>query len=158
MAFGQKVLSRVKSALMFDPRSDAPVTRRVAFVIEPNTKTEGKAPEAGAAISGAAELILRVETAAQAIWGAEAHVVSLGDTGVPLSCGPSRVEVKIEARARSEGEMKHLISLLREEARVICDRRRLIITEEQISERVVKPGTPEPVIETVTEETRIYSV
>ena len=41
--------------------------------------------------------------------------------------------------------MKHLISLLREEARVICDRRRLIITEEQISERVVKPGTPEPV-------------
>lgn len=110
MAFGQKVLSRVKSALMFDPRSDAPVTRRVAFVIEPNTKTEGKAPEAGAAISGAAELILRVETAAQAIWGAEAHVVSLGDTGVPLSCGPSRVEVKIEARARSEGEMKHLIS------------------------------------------------
>lgn len=95
MAFGQKVLSRVKSALMFDPRSDAPVTRRVAFVIEPNTKTEGKAPEAGAAISGAAELILRVETAAQAIWGAEAHVVSLGDTGVPLSCGPSRVEVKI---------------------------------------------------------------
>lgn len=56
MAFGQKVLSRVKSALMFDPRSDAPVTRRVAFVIEPNTKTEGKAPEAGAAISGAAEL------------------------------------------------------------------------------------------------------
>jgi hypothetical protein len=26
MAFGQKVLSRVKSALMFDPRSDAPVT------------------------------------------------------------------------------------------------------------------------------------
>lgn len=85
-------------------------------------------------------------------------MVSLGDTGVPLSCGPSRVEVKIEARARSEGEMKHLISLLREEARVICDRRRLIITEEQISERVVKPGTPEPVIETVTEETRIYGV
>ncbi|MBM6984487.1 MAG: hypothetical protein I3J00_11465 [Mesosutterella multiformis] len=158
MAFGQKVLSRVKSALMFDPRSDAPVTRRVAFVIEPNTETEGKAPEAGAAISGAAELILRVETAAQAIWGAEAHVVSLGDTGVPLSCGPTRVEVKIEARARSEGEMKHLISLLREEARVICDRRRLIITEEQISERVVKPGTPEPVIETVTEETRVYGV
>ena len=151
MAFGQKVLSRVKSALMFDPRSDAPVTRRVAFVIEPNTETQGKAPEAGAAISGAAELILRVETAAQAIWGAEAHVVS-------LSCGPTRVEVKIEARARSEGEMKHLISLLREEARVICDRRRLIITEEQISERVVKPGTPEPVIETVTEETRVYGV
>lgn len=59
MAFGQKVLSRVKSALMFDPRSDAPVTRRVAFVIEPNTETQGKAPEAGAAISGAAELILR---------------------------------------------------------------------------------------------------
>ena len=46
MAFGQKVLSRVKSALMFDPRSDAPVTRRVAFVIEPNTETQGKAPEA----------------------------------------------------------------------------------------------------------------
>ena len=70
MAFGQKVLSRVKSVLTFDPRSDAPVTRRVAFVIEPNTETQGKAPEAGAAISGAAELILRVETAAQAIWGA----------------------------------------------------------------------------------------
>ena len=158
MAFGQKVLSRVKSALMFDPRSDAPVTRRVAFVIEPNTETQGKAPEAGAATSGAAELILRVETAAQAIWGAEAHVVSLGDTGVPLSCGPSRVEVKIEACARSEGEMKLLISLLREEARVICDRRRLIITEEQISERVVKPGTPESVTETVTETTRVYGV
>lgn len=88
MAFGQKVLSRVKSALMFDPRSDAPVTRRVAFVIEPNTETQGKAPEAGAAISGAAELILRVETAAQAIWGAEAHVVSLGDTrGARLAAG-----------------------------------------------------------------------
>ena len=43
--------------------------------------------------------------------------------------------------------------------RAICDRRRLIITEEQISERVVKPGTlPEPVIETVTEETRVYGV
>ena len=119
------MLSRVKSALMFDPRSDAPVTRRVAFVIEPNTETQGKAPEAGAAISGAAELILRVETAAQAIWGAEAHVVSLGDTGVPLSCGPSRVEVKIEACAR---------------------------------ERVVKPGTPESVTETVTETTRVYGV
>ena len=47
MAFGQKVLSRVKSVLTFDPRSDAPVTRRVAFVIEPNTETQGKAPEAG---------------------------------------------------------------------------------------------------------------
>ena len=77
---------------------------------------------------------------------------------LPYFLCESRVEVKIEACARSEGEMKLLISLLREEARVICDRRRLIITEEQISERVVKPGTPESVTETVTETTRVYGV
>lgn len=55
--------------------------------------------------------------------------------------------------------MKLLISLLREEARVICDRRRLIITEEQISERVVNAGNrPKSVTETVTETTRVYGV
>ena len=69
-------------------------------------------------------------------------MVSLGDTECTLSCRPSRVEVKIEACARSEGEMKLLISLLREEARVICDRRRLIITEQQISERAASRERP----------------
>lgn len=136
MALGKSFLSKFKEVFTYDDSAGGTVIRRFALTIESDESGES---DPTAAICGAADLILRVESLAQNVPGGRVSMLTHGHGGSPLTCDSGRTVLKLEARARSEEDISYLSELLFEEARMICAKRRLVITEEHISEVRERP-------------------
>lgn len=121
-------LIRSKIREVFTYNEDPKSTHHHRFTV--TIETDGSVnPEPSAAVFGAADLLLRLETLAHHVAGGEAEVLSLGDGQTP-----GQAVLKLEASARSEDGIHYLSEHVFDEARRVAEGRHLLITVERKAE------------------------